>query len=72
MMASTSNTFKNSFVENSQETSTPLQFFDTSGVYKQKVFSSRTQYCAVYANFGKNKDNELNVNRRIMKERPLQ
>ena len=78
MMASTSNTFKNSFVENFQEESSPpvhlltlvSMLIDGPGV-TNKTFSQTALTIAqlIQTNFRKNRDNKLNINRRIMQER---
>ena len=74
MMESTSNTSKNSFVENFQEESTPVHLLsmviDGPGV-TNKTFSqpALTIPQLIQTKFRKIRDNELNINRRIMKER---
>ena len=77
MMAPTSNTFKNSFVENLQQESTPVHLLTHvsmliggPGVTNKKSSQPPLTIAEfIQTNFRKNRDNELNINRRIMKER---
>lgn len=39
--------------------------------FKQKICTTRACYCEVYISFRLNRDNELNINRRIVREREI-